>query len=685
MRFRPLLTAFFASMITACSGGSQLSDTRFPTGSQIMATSSDYQALYVAHADHGTIGRAPVAGGAIKSFDVGKRPNRVARAGNKLFVTLGGERKVAVMEERGEELVQIGSIDVGAEPYGVVASDDGARVYVTVSLDNRVVEIDGSSNEILRSWSIAGQPRWLALHPSGESLYVGSAMEGRLTWINLTANQVSEIALPIPQNSFLPDGSVVPVSRRLTGDMAVSANGGYLAAPGIVVNNNDVVPDGDDPSKGDEVPFPQGGGYDSGRFNPVVVVVDLEGDGQPVVDTLELVRVTANTPNGASIVGYPSSVSIDPSSEVAIATIEGAGAAVAFELHVDRPDQGVFSKGVGNAAEDIAIAPGIPDGRGSFGSFSFRNLQVIGVPVGPRSVLFADAAKPTVYSFIDRMTAKIDINEIKSRLAAQREASEGNGDAPIGFGEARAAPEPGPGIGIDPFVPPSPEFDLVASDRVEIVDEVLTDIEAKGRRLFFATNESKMSSAGSGVSCATCHFDGRNDGLSWNFARGLRQTPSLAGKVSLNAPVRWEGDSPTVAHDAKRTSQGLMGGVGMQDDDAQAIEAFIDTNPEINAPVLMTDAAALRGRVIFERPDVACASCHNGPRFTDKQKYMMKGLGTVQTRSLVGIAASGPYLHDGRAQTLLDVIKQSRDGSMGNTGMLSNAEMDDLVAYLKSI
>ena len=123
----------------------------------------------------------------------------------------------------------------------------------------------------------------------------------------------------------------------------------------------------------------------------------------------------------------------------------------------------------------------------------------------------------------------------------------------------------------------------------------------------------------------------------------------------------------------------------MQDDDAQAIEAFIDTNPEINAPVLMTDAAALRGRVIFERPDVACASCHNGPRFTDKQKYMMKGLGTVQTRSLVGIAASGPYLHDGRAQTLLDVIKQSRDGSMGNTGMLSNAEMDDLVAYLKSI
>ena len=50
-----------------------------------------------------------------------------------------------------------------------------------------------------------------------------------------------------------------------------------------------------------------------------------------------------------------------------------------------------------------------------------------------------------------------------------------------------------------------------------------------------------------------------------------------------------------------------------------------------------------------------------------------------------GIAASAPYLHDGSAPTLRAVLSTARTGEMGNTGRLSEAQMDDLEAYLKSL
>ena len=53
--------------------------------------------------------------------------------------------------------------------------------------------------------------------------------------------------------------------------------------------------------------------------------------------------------------------------------------------------------------------------------------------------------------------------------------------------------------------------------------------------------------------------------------------------------------------------------------------------------------------------------------------------------SQVGIAASAPYLHDGSAQTLEDVVLSARDGAMGYTGGLSEREIQALVAYLETL
>src|SRR5690606_14344549 len=47
---------------------------------------------------------------------------------------------------------------------------------------------------------------------------------------------------------------------------------------------------------------------------------------------------------------------------------------------------------------------------------------------------------------------------------------------------------------------------------------------------------------------------------------------------------------------------------------------------------------------------------------------------------------TAPYLHDGSAATLLDVLTTSNvDGEHGDTLSLSDAELDDLVAYLEQL
>ncbi len=57
------------------------------------------------------------------------------------------------------------------------------------------------------------------------------------------------------------------------------------------------------------------------------------------------------------------------------------------------------------------------------------------------------------------------------------------------------------------------------------------EVVALGRRLFHAAGDERLS--GDGRACASCHPDGRDDGLVWSTPNGPRQTPMLAGRTRL--------------------------------------------------------------------------------------------------------------------------------------------------------
>jgi mono/diheme cytochrome c family protein len=649
-------TFAFTSLAAAsigCSGN--LTNGKTQTGSQAMARAP--QGFVIAETAQERVTFLSRTSLAPRSIEVDGQPARVALAQGRAFVSVVTHRKLLVLSAEGDtELARVGEVDVGAEPFGVVASPDETRVYVALMQTGEILEVDPLSLAIVRRIpSRLSQPRWLAIHPSGKTLYATSALDRSIAVVDLASGGVQLRGTPtLVSSSFDFNGvPAEPPALRFTGDPSVTPDGERLIVPSFAVDHNTPVHEADDPAPDGEDPgFPRGepGGYASqggSRFVPSLEVVPLTPDGQPTqptpfADVVIALSAFTSTPK----LGYPSAAVPTADGKSVVVTMEGATGGVLVALDADE------SSGFAEAAP----APGFP---GGISGTAFRRQIGFDASAGPRAVVIEDDATAFVYSFVARGVGRLPLDGLAASIEDRSD---------LLFG-------------------PSPDLESPAATLDEVIlggDRRDTDVVV-GEQLFYAADDSRMSQPGVGLSCATCHFDGRNDGLTWTFTRGPRQTPSLAGKVSLQEPVRWDGARATVADDAMRTSQGLMGGAGMTQLDAERIAKFVDTTPEVDVARRASDDPAVeRGRAIFNSAEVGCITCHNGPRHTDRKKYALYGL-EAQTRALVGISASAPYLHDGRAKTLRDVLLLARDGSMGDTSSLTDAQLDDLVAYLESL
>ena len=248
LQISPLRAAcLVAALSLVACGSSSLDDNRFPTGSQTITTSSDYSRVYVTNVDAGTVSTMTTAGELLSTVDVGISPTRLARVGNKVLVTLRGERSVAVLHETAEGLSLDQVVEVGAEPYGIVAAEDGSRAFVALSQQDQVVELDMDTLMVSRTFDVPDQPAFLALHPSGNALYVGSLMHGTFTHVSLNG-QGRVTTLELPKIARFKNRSLdffdtlgidgpVAMSNRITGDLAVSPDGKYIAVPTLALDN----------------------------------------------------------------------------------------------------------------------------------------------------------------------------------------------------------------------------------------------------------------------------------------------------------------------------------------------------------------------------------------------------------------------------------------------------------------
>jgi YVTN family beta-propeller protein len=246
----------------------------------------------------------------------------------------------------------------------------------------------------------------------------------------------------------------------------------------------------------------------------------------------------------------------------------------------------------------------------------------------------------------------------------------------------------------------------------------------RGKELF-QTAKQPMGSA-RWIACSSCHPDGLTDGRTWHNPEGLRKTPNLFGLAHTH-PLHWSADRDE-SQDFEYTVRGkLMQGRGLapgslrtasdptdfvaleevmsgRSADLDALAVYTNSfpvrlSPHVPAPGKLSPEAQ-RGKALFFDAKTRCATCHSGPYYTDSslsKPFKVHDVGTgggadekigprYDTPTLLGVYRVHAYLHDGRAKTLHEVLTVHNTGDRhGTTSHLTPAEVDDLVAFLKSL
>lgn len=264
--------------------------------------------------------------------------------------------------------------------------------------------------------------------------------------------------------------------------------------------------------------------------------------------------------------------------------------------------------------------------------------------------------------------------------------------------------------------------EVVVSSAEKLAPEVL-----QGKRIFYDASDLRMSKDGY-ISCASCHLDGFEDGQIWDFTdrgEGLRNTTSLLGRRGVGqGRLHWSANFDEV-QDFEHDMRNAFGGTGFLADarflegtrnqtlgdtkagwspELDALAAYVtsldrvDPSPHRDSDGSLTEDG-WRGRDVFLR--AGCAECHHGPDFTDSPSGALHDVGTLRatsgqrlgeplegldTPTLRGLWQTAPYLHDGSASTLLDVVgSRNPEDRHGSTAALSDTERHELVSYLLQI
>ncbi len=193
--------------------------------------------------------------------------------------------------------------------------------------------------------------------------------------------------------------------------------------------------------------------------------------------------------------------------------------------------------------------------------------------------------------------------------------------------------------------------------------------------------------AGAGIACASCHPEGGEDGHVWDFVGiGQRRTQSLLGGLAGSEPFHWDGDMRDLTTLTHEVFSSRMGGPVLDGAQIGALEQWLERLPLPRSPVARDLAAVERGRALFNRTDVGCATCHGGARFQGPGSFDVGTGAEVQVPSLRGVVYRAPLMHSGCAPDLAARFGACGGGDRhGVTSMLGAEAIADLVQYLETL
>ncbi|XXX81150.1 c-type cytochrome [Sorangium sp. So ce134] len=191
------------------------------------------------------------------------------------------------------------------------------------------------------------------------------------------------------------------------------------------------------------------------------------------------------------------------------------------------------------------------------------------------------------------------------------------------------------------------------------------------------------------MACASCHPEGGEDGHTWVFNPiGPRRTQFVSGGILNTAPFHWDGDMSGIEAIMNEVFERRMGGMHQGPRRVNLFARWIDSLPAPPVSLAPDQDAVARGEALFHDKTVDCARCHAGSQLTNNESFDVGTGKAFQVPSLVRIGARAPFMHNGCAATLRDRFTNPACGGgdqHGRTSQLTEAQVDDLVAYLETL
>jgi YVTN family beta-propeller protein len=523
-----------------------------------------------------------------------------------------------------------------SQPMGLAISPTGDAAYVTLMAVGKLLKLDPATGAVLAELAVGPSPRGVTVSHDGSLIYVtrfiSDDAKGEVTRVDAATFQVGtrfELAADTTTEDTDRSGRGLP---NYLFSIALSPDGRWAWVPG----KKDNIFRGMLRGNGEQALT------DDNTVRPLIAVLNV-ADGVEAVER----RIDLDDRN------LPNQVVFTPTGDLAFVSMAGSAT--------------------------IEV-------RHGFTGESFTAIQDVGV--APRGLVLTENNTLFVHASLSRTVMAYDASDLV------------NGVAQIG---TRLA-----------------DISTVANEKLD--PQVL-----RGKQVFFNSADLRMSDQGY-LSCASCHFDGGEDGRVWDFAsagEGFRNTVSLLGrKGTAQGNVNWTGSFDEI-QDSDDNIRNLFGGKGFLsaealatgtvgtplgdkkaglDPDLDALAAYVGSLDQYHASpfrnpdgTLTTDGAA--GRKIFKK--LGCNFCHTGQDSTDSVGGRLHDVGTlkpssgmrggepllgIDTPTLNGVWETPPYLHDGSAATLRDVlVTANAEDRHAFTSGLSEQELGQLISYVQQL
>lgn len=627
-----------------------------------------------------------VAGLAVTGFAIiavcaraGKEPRQAYRS--PLDVAFSPDGKIiAASDSTAKSLVLIDAasgtvqreVDLGDDATGVVWAPDGTCVFVGLRNTGVVAKVDAKNGRVEQRIPSGAWPTALALAPKRHLLLVANAASNDLSVIDArTGKERARIGVTREPRSVAvtPDESLAVVGNLLpAGSAAESTISAALSL--IDLEKLERVPDIRLPAGSTlvrEVAVgPQGrwayAAHSVGRFTLPTTQLDR---GWVNTNALSIIDLEAKTVYATVLLDHPTEGAADPWGVVVAPDGKTLWTTISGIHQIARIRLDVLHTLLGGKEDPAKVL-----GRASVPT---AWLDIANDP-GNRAKLINDLSALYAADLIDRVPipAKaprgVDVSPDGSRVAM---AAYYSGKVVVVDGETGK-------VKVQATLQPEREPDVVRT----------------GEMIFHDASYCFQH----WLSCATCHPDMRADGLNWDLLNDDIGNPKNTKSLLLAH------QTPPMMSRGVRENLDVAALAGFrfilfrepEPREVEAVRAYIrSVQPEPSprlSPNSRLSRQARRGKAIFENRKTRCSTCHPGPLYTDLKTY---NVGTRQpldrvdafdTPTLIELWRTGPYLHNGAATTVQEVLTEfNKDDQHGTTSHLSPGEIDALAEFLLSL